>query len=54
MTIPDMTPIEVAIYGAAYVDALRNIFEGVTMPERVRQAEKEAQYVVETRRMYLR
>lgn len=41
-----MTDLERAVFAAAYVDALRSIFEGKPMAERVKLAENEAEYVV--------
>ena len=44
--------IESAIFAAAYVDALRNIYEGKPMDERVKLSENEARYVVAAYRKY--
>lgn len=46
--------LEEAIYAAAFVDALRNIYESVAMPERIRQSEREAEMVLEMWRKYRR
>lgn len=42
-----MTTFEDAIFAAAFVDALRNIYEGLPLRERVQQSEREATLVVE-------
>lgn len=42
----DMSDIERAIFAAAYVDALRSVFDGRPMAERVKLAENEAEYIV--------
>lgn len=41
-----MTDIERAIFAAAYVDALRNIYDGKPMRERVKHAQAEADLVI--------
>lgn len=41
-----LTPIETAIYAAAYVDAFRSIHEQLSAPDRVRRSEEEAEYVL--------
>jgi hypothetical protein len=46
------TTFEDAIFAAAFVDALRNIYEGIPMPERILQSEREAAMVLEMWRKY--
>lgn len=41
-----MNELERAIFAAAYVDALRSIYDDKPMSQRVRHAESEAEYVV--------
>lgn len=44
--------LEDAIYAAAFVDALRNIYDSVALPERIRQSQREATMIVEMWKKY--